>query len=113
MRLHHTAIAAALMSCLLVAQETQQKPGEPPEFKTQTSLVYVDVTVTDARGNAMRGLSAKDFSLTENGIPQQITSVSFAPQTVRVAPKLKPGEFTNEHVLPQQGTLTLILFDEV
>src|SRR5687768_16903852 len=36
----------------------------------------VDVIVTDRAGNPVRGLSASDFELLEDGVPQEITNFS-------------------------------------
>ncbi len=56
----------ALFLCI-VALRAQQ-----PTFTTTTQLVVETVSVTDKSGNPVEGLTAKDFTLTENGIPQQI-----------------------------------------
>jgi VWFA-related protein len=41
-------------------------------FSTTTQLVVETVSVTDKGGNPIAGLTAKDFTVTENGTPQQI-----------------------------------------
>src|SRR5215831_714369 len=41
-------------------------------LKVETSLVTSDVLVLDARGNPVKGLTEKDFLITEDGRPQQV-----------------------------------------
>ena len=44
----------------------------PILFSTTTQLVIETVSVTDKSGNPVHALTAKDFTITENGVPQQI-----------------------------------------
>jgi VWFA-related protein len=45
--------------------------------KISTTLIQVDVSVTDSRGNIVGGLTADDFEIFENGKKQDITNFSF------------------------------------
>ncbi len=54
----------------VAAQETS--PSSPPRFKVNVHLVNVFVNVTDADGAPVGGLQQKDFTLTEDGVPQKI-----------------------------------------
>ena len=47
----------------------------PPVFRGSTSAVAVDVSVTDGR-QAITGLGAADFELSDNGVAQVITATS-------------------------------------
>ncbi len=49
-------------------------PGEPQSFTltVNSNLVVEAVTVKDKQGNLIHGLTANDFALTENGVPQTI-----------------------------------------
>ena len=58
----------------LSAQQGQQAP---PIFRSSTSIVSVDVIVRDASGNIVKGLTAADFTVFEDGKPQQIETFSF------------------------------------
>jgi VWFA-related protein len=51
-----------------------QNQGEPQNFtlKVQSNLVVEAVEVKDKQGNFVHGLTAKDFVLTEDGVPQTI-----------------------------------------
>src|SRR2546423_4886856 len=70
-------IAALLLWTLAAApQQTGQNP--PPEGKgtakiaVSTQLVVEAVVVKDKKGNPIEGLTAKDFIVAENGVPQAI-----------------------------------------
>jgi VWFA-related protein len=51
-----------------------ETPGQPQNFtlKVQSNLVVEAVEVKDKQGNFVHGLTAKDFVLTEDGVPQTI-----------------------------------------
>ena len=61
------AVAAA-GSAMLSAQ-----PPAPFTFQANTRLVVETVTVTDAAGRPIAGLTARDFAVTEDGKPQTIS----------------------------------------
>src|SRR5690348_16108488 len=46
-------------------------------FRAGTQLVRVDVTVRDRAGQVIRGLTAADFIVTEDGKAQDVTSFDF------------------------------------
>jgi VWFA-related protein len=51
--------------------------AQQPVFRTETRLIVETVTVKDKEGRAIEGLTAKDFSITEDGEPQEIAFVEF------------------------------------
>jgi VWFA-related protein len=61
---------------LPVLNADQQMPGliQPPTFQSATELVLVDFVVTDKKGRAVGGLTAKDFLVREDGKQQAIAS---------------------------------------
>jgi VWFA-related protein len=70
-------VTALLLSCLLSASAQQigqntSSPGATPTFQTSTQLVIETVSVKDKSGNPVQGLTAKDFTVTEDGAPQTI-----------------------------------------
>ena len=63
-------------------QRQQQQPQQPPdaprfESSAGVTIVSVDVVVRDAAGNVVRGLTPKDFVVSEDGKPQTISTFSF------------------------------------
>jgi len=68
---------AILLSFLLTAS-AQQPPQEGiAKFQSSTQLVVEVVTVHDRNGKSIDGLSAKDFTVTENGAAQTIQFCEF------------------------------------
>lgn len=61
------------LSLLLAQTGENRKASDPaPTFQATTQLVVETVTVKDKSGKPIAGLKASDFTLTEDGIPQQI-----------------------------------------
>src|SRR5918993_618135 len=54
-----------------------QPPQKPPVFRGNTQVVSVDVIVRDGSGAVVRGLTAADFEVTEDGKPQAVSSFAF------------------------------------
>ena len=55
-----------------IGQNTPSGGGGTVTFTANTQLVVESVTVTDKKGSPIEGLTAKDFTITENGVPQEI-----------------------------------------
>ena len=51
--------------------------GQQPIFRSGARLTIVNVTVTGKDGRPIEGLTASDFVLTEDGVPQTISQVAF------------------------------------
>ncbi|HEY7057955.1 MAG TPA: VWA domain-containing protein, partial [Vicinamibacterales bacterium] len=75
-----SAVAAvALLALCAVSVQSQQVQPSPPRtvFRANTALVSVDVVVRDGSGAVVRGLTAADFDVLEDGKPQQVRSFAF------------------------------------
>ena len=74
-----TALVLALAGAAGPSAQQGQKPADQPRFEGATSitLVSVDVVVRDSKGEVVRGLTAKDFTVLEDGKPQKIDNFSF------------------------------------
>ena len=57
--------------------QNSQPGNNPPTFTTGTQLVVETVSVKDNQGNPVEGLIAKDFSVTEDGVPQAIRFLEY------------------------------------
>ena len=61
------------LGSVLRAQQAASPPVvNPPVFRSGTNLVPLNVTVTDQNRHFVRGLTAEDFSIYEDGVPQQV-----------------------------------------
>ncbi len=78
-------VSISLLACLCLLQPiyvpAQQQPAQPatttPKFTSSTQLVVETVSVKDKSGNLIEGLTAKDFTITENGVSQTISFCEF------------------------------------
>ncbi len=92
------AVITALVLALAISTRhpSAQQPARTPIFRGGTSVVSVDVVVRDGAGEIVRGLTAADFTVSEDGQPQQIQTFSFqeidpAAPLAAVAPTLLAG----------------------
>jgi VWFA-related protein len=69
-------VTAALCLTLVPAQSQEKKQtrksGDDDVIKVASNLVNLDVTVKDKKGKAVTDLKAEDFTVTENGVHQNI-----------------------------------------
>ena len=103
----------------------QQAPAES-KIVRQVSLVNTPVTVRDASGHMVHSLDAKDFQVTDNGVPQRIThfdlggdplSVVFLVETSsRIAPLMpqinKAGIVLAETVMGPNDEAAVVGFND-
>jgi Ca-activated chloride channel homolog len=77
-------IGVALSAALVVvgAAQEQERAGE---FSSRVQLVEVYATATDARGELVTGLEAKDFDVFEDGQPQDISTFAAGEFPLTVA----------------------------
>ncbi|WP_291986127.1 VWA domain-containing protein [Luteitalea sp.] len=82
------ALAAVLWSMTALVAHAQQPAPQPeaePTFRLRTDAVVVDVVVRSDERSPVQGLTAADFDVTEDGVPQVITSFTAKQtQVVRV-----------------------------
>src|SRR3954454_6152775 len=100
-------VAFYLWQSVLLPAQQQPAPAAAnlPKFTSNTQLVVETVSVKDKNGNIVEGLTAKDFTVTENGVPQTISFCEFqrleeaaepvaappaAPAAVPAVPKAPP-----------------------
>ncbi len=108
-----TPAAAAAPSQTINSQVTDtQQPVTT--LKLAAQRVILDVTVTDAKGQPVKGLTQSDFHISEDGTPQTIRTfeVHTATPTPPVTlPKLPTNTFSNLTAAPTGGPTTVVLYD--
>ena len=70
-------IAATAPALAQLGAEAQSAKTAQPTFTVSVNVVDVDVTVKDAQGNFVTGLTADDFEVLEDGKPQAIQTFSY------------------------------------
>jgi VWFA-related protein len=112
-------VLLVLAGAFVGAQQPSPPPNDPgPLFRVTTRMVLVDAIVLDKQGNPVQGLKANDFTVTEDGVRQRITSFSERiPEPARTAPPpvLPPHVTTNRPVVTstnaENGTAAVLLLD--
>jgi VWFA-related protein len=106
-------------TCALLAMAMQAAPaGQQTTFKSAIELVQVDVVVIDKNGNAVRGLTAADFSLTDRKKSQTISSFDEASYTreTTAAPAVPMPADVSPDVVDNQttpGRLVVLVLDDL
>jgi VWFA-related protein len=66
-----------LMGLAALAQQSTQTGDGIARFQANSQLVIEAVTITDRSGKPIEGLTPKDFTVTEDGVPQAISICEF------------------------------------
>ena len=124
-------LAAVLFVGTVGAQRdntSSQTPAIPDSRKADASglifhqsvrRVIVDVVVSDSNGKPASGLAADDFSISEDGKPQQIRFFevhdfdSLSDSLPKLPPSLPANTFVNVPAGPERGPLYVLLLDLV
>jgi VWFA-related protein len=103
----------------------QKAPAQSP-VKVEVTLINIPVAIHNNKGEMIHNLDVKDFQVTDNGIPQQITHfdlgsdpislVILAENSSRIAPLLpelrKTGILFTQTVLGPRGEAAVVSFNE-
>ena len=101
-------------ACLIVAgsERVDGRQDLRSRFKTAVELVNVNVTVTNASGRFVRGLTRDDFVVYEDGVVQSISYFSNERVPVSLGIALDTsGSMAGEKMLAAQDALNRFLFD--
>ena len=70
------SMLACWLAVLVCASAQQPPPAQTPTFRTGVDAVQLDVSVLDKERRPVRGLTAADFTVLDDGKPRQIVSFS-------------------------------------
>ena len=87
MSIRGSVLAAIVLAGTVVAAGQQR-----PVFRSGRDAISVDVIVRDRSGAVVRGLTAADFEIREDGQPQQIVSFSFEEITSNPVPGIEKAD---------------------
>ncbi len=94
-----------------------QQQSEPPQFRAGVELVQLDVAVLDDKRQPVRGLTAADFTVLEEGVARPIrafTAVDLPARTTSTetawSKTVQPDVVSNQ-VGEQEGRIVVILMD--
>jgi VWFA-related protein len=119
-----------LVPALVVAQAPPSpKPGPSPQpappspaaepaptFPSQVELVTVDVVVTDKKGNPVPDLTKDEMQITEDGVPQTVTSfetILLSPEPAPEKPAPRPFVATNTDPQVRTARTFVVVFDDI
>ena len=89
----------------------QQPPPPQTTFRSGVDLVTIDVVATSANGAPVLNLTADDFELLEDGVPQKVQTFQFIDLSSRAAIRpLPPGIASNE---VEPGGLFVVVMDDL
>src|SRR6266404_5888490 len=116
-------LALAVLCGAIQGQDSKKSPhptdatksGSIPVFRSSTSVVTVNIVATDRNHHAVGGLHARDFTVWEEGKPQNIRFFeSHSPEEhdpELASPALPPHQFTNLRNRKPGGVINIVLFD--
>jgi len=98
-----TMLLGTLTAGAQVVGQNSQPAGGNGEYTMSVSskLVVEAVNVKDKQGKSLGGLTAKDFTVTEDGVPQQVSFCEY--QTLPSAPPIAPKKPENITVYNRLG----------
>jgi VWFA-related protein len=109
------------VTCLFVAipfsfaQISTPTAAPVPVIRTGATNVLVDVVVTDHHGVPVDNLKKDDFTVLENGQPQQIVSFESHLPPASAVPAVVPqpiaGVYTNVQAAPESAAVDVLLID--
>jgi VWFA-related protein len=86
MRIAGPVVALALLNTIVVTTQTAP-PTDGSVFRATAELIRLDVSVTDAAGQAIIGLHPANFTIFQDGQPQAIRFAEFHPGRAGKAPR--------------------------
>ena len=114
--MRRVAVASAGSTVAVLALALAAHAAQQPSFPSKTEIVRLDVVVIDHAGHPVKGLSADEFEIVEEGRPRSIESfepiVVGSPGSGAESPAPSVSARTRQQD-PHEGRCVLIFFDDV
>ena len=103
-------IAVVGLVASIAASLPAQDPPPQPTFRSKTSAVMVDVTVSDRTGRPITGLESSDFEILDNGVPQRVHEVSYGKLPIDITVALDVSHSVSGNLIDRlrQGIVQLM-----
>lgn len=112
-KVFHTLILVFIFSIVSFAQNPTPMPEDEDVVKISTTLIQIDVTVTDKKGNPIKDLKPEEIEIYENGKRQDISNFSFVSsireKTDKTVEKTPTENIPPQQVRPEQVRRTIAL----
>jgi VWFA-related protein len=112
LRLGAWGIAAAALCAASPARQTPASP-QSPAFRSGVDLVQLAVSVTDAGGRPVRGLTREDFRLLDDGRPATIAVVAEHRSDALFVPSEANLDGVRAGVAPDANELVALVVDDL
>jgi Ca-activated chloride channel family protein len=98
-----------VFALMLLAAPTAFMQSQTPVFRANANAVMLQVTVTAPAGRAAGGLSSEDFTVLEDGVPQDVTLFSRAQEPLALSVMLDTSASMDEAIgLAQHAAIEFI-----
>jgi VWFA-related protein len=104
-----------LMVPLALAAQDPASSQDPPVFRSEITFIEVDVFVTDRSGAFVRDLTKDDFSVLQDGEPQEVSTLAFVDlplpsvRAITSSPVDEPRPLRSAD--PSEGRIYALLLD--
>lgn len=110
------SVPGSLAAQASTASDASSANPQPQTIRSSTRLVQLSVIALDGKGEPLTGLKKEDFTVLDEGQPQNISFFSCGtPPPASRPPALPPNYFTNRFDLKGEdpGAVTVVLFDSL
>src|SRR6185437_11697535 len=104
-------LAVVASPVIVLSQTATPVSSDGGTLQVTSRIVYVDVVVRDRAGHVVRGLTANDFHLTEDGKPQTVAFFSDHSSDFAAASEVPASKLSFSNVGPTSNSVNIILVD--
>jgi VWFA-related protein len=114
MRISRSTVPLLLLAAGVAVSTLGQESPSVPSFPTQAEAITVDVVVLGRDGQPVRGLTKADFTVLEDGQPQEVVSFEAREMQSGAAEARDPvAEHVVSNASPRTGRVVALVLDDV